>query len=324
LVMVRRRSFVFLVMFPALLFSRTSSGQEVTARASVDSSSYQIGDWITVRVGLTHPRGATFKVLVGDTLGPFRVLSRSALEGTSETETATTLVVAKYDSGTSVLPPIPISYTVPGDTALHTVATNPMLLTTSTLKVDTTLAIKDVKPPIPIPLTLTEILVYLGIALALILAAYFLYRYWKKRQQKKTGEAFVPPPRPAHTVALEQLALLREKKLWQQGLIKQYYSEVTEIVRRYFENRYGFMALEQTTEEIMHALGKHHHAKVVWDETERILRRADLVKFAKYQPGIREHEEMFAVALDIVDRTTAVPAAPVEVSQQKVTTDVEG
>jgi hypothetical protein len=320
--MVRRRLSVFLVLSLALLCSRSWSGQEVTARVSVDSSSYLIGDWITVRLNFTHPPGASFKVLVGDTLGPFRVLSRSSLERKSETETATTLVVAKYDSGTSVLPPIPIFYTVTGDTASHTVATNPILLTTSTLKVDTTQAIKDVKPPISISLTLAEMMMYLGITLTVILAAYFLYRYWKKRQQRKTGEVYVPPSRPAHILALEQLALLREKKLWQQGLIKQYYSEVTEIVRRYFENRYGFMALEQTTEEIMHALRKHQHAEAVWDETERLLRRADLVKFAKYQPGIVEHEEMFTVAMDIVDKTASVPAVPVEVSQQKATTDV--
>jgi hypothetical protein len=187
--------------------------------------------------------------------------------------------------------------------------------------VDTTQAIKDVKPPISIPLTLAEIMMVLGISLAVILALSFLYRYWRKRQQRKSGEVYVPPPRPAHTIAREQLALLREKKLWQQGLIKQYYSEVTEIVRRYFENRYGFMALEQTTEEIMYALRKHQHAEPVWEETERILRRADLVKFAKYQPGISEHEEMFDIAMDIVDKTAPVSAAA-EVSQQKAMTDV--
>lgn len=320
--MVRRRSFAFLVLSLALLCSRSWAGQEVAARVSVDSSSYQIGDWITVHVGLTHPPGASFKVLVGDTLGPFRVIARSSLERKSETETAITLVVAKYDSGTSVLPPIPIFYTVAGDTASQSVATNPILLTTSTLKVDTTQAIKDVKPPISIPLTLAEIMMYLGVTLAVVLALYFLYRYWKRRQQRKTGDVYVPPSRPAHTVALEQLALLRERKLWQQGLVKQYYSEVTEIVRRYFENRYGFMALEQTTEEIMHALRKHQHAEAVWDETERILRRADLVKFAKYQPDIGEHEEMFTVAMDIVDKTASVPAAPEVVPQQKAMTDV--
>lgn len=311
------------VLIIAMCCARSSAvGEDVTARARVDSTKYLIGDWITVKVEITHPKGASFRRLVGDTLGGFSVISRDSLEKISETLTATRVVVARYDSGTALLPPIPFLCTFAGDTASRIIATNPLLFTVTTVKVDTTQEIKDVKPPLSIPLTLAEIALFLGIFLAVAAAVYALYRYWKKRKQKSAGEAYIPPPRPAHLIALEELAVLKEKRLWQQGLIKQYYSAVTEVVRRYFENRYSIMALEQTTDEIMGALRQHRHAETIWEETELILRRADLVKFAKHQPGIPEHEEMLNVVYDIVDKTKLVEALPSTEKERRVPVDV--
>ncbi|HXF99447.1 MAG TPA: hypothetical protein VNL69_01620, partial [Bacteroidota bacterium] len=96
-----------------------------------------------------------------------------------------------------------------------------------------------------------------------------------------------------------------------QGLIKPYYSEVSEIVRRYFENRFGFLSLEQTTDETLHNLRRFPVAQPVVPLVETLLRRADLVKFAKYQPGVAEHEETLALAFEVVERTKVVesPAA---------------
>ena len=297
-----------LVLLACLVFPARS--QDVTARSRVDSTNFLVGDWIRVHIDLTHPAGARFRPLLGDTLGAFTIIGRDSLQARTETESEGSVIVAKYDSGSAMLPPIPLLYSIPGDTALKIVTTNPLVLTVHTVQVDTTLGIKDIKPPLWISLTLAEIALYLGILLVLAAGGYFLYKYWKKRVQKKQGEEYVPPSRPAHVIALEELAVLKEKKLWQKGLIKRYYSEATEIIRRYFENRYGFMALEQTTDEIMGALREHHHAKSIWDETEEMLRLADLVKFAKYQPDIPEHEQTMNVAHDIVQKTRFVEPTP--------------
>ena len=276
--------------------------QEVAARAWIDSTSYLVGDWITVHVELKHPAGMTFQPLLGDTLNGFSVVRRPALRS-GGAETLGELFVARYDSGRAILPPIQFGYRTDRDTAFQTVSTNPLVLTVRTVEVDTAQAFKDVKPPLSIALSLAEVALYAGALLILAVIAYLAYRYWKKKQERETGEVYIAPPRPAHVIALEELGALKEKKLWQQGLIKQYYSEATEIVRRYFENRYHIMALEQTTDEIMHALHGHIHADGISAETAEILRLADLVKFAKFQPGLQDHERMLTVAYDIVDRT---------------------
>ena len=309
---MRRKKFqsVLLAAISVFLLYGTSRAQEVVAEARVDSTDYLIGDWITVHIGITHPEATAIRGLAADSLDPFQVISRLPLERMSETTATTGLVVAMYDSGTVILPPVSVLYSLPDDTTLQIAATNQLSLNVHRVPIDTAQAIKDVKPPLSISLTFAEIALMVGTVVALAGVIFLLYRYWKKRQRKKTGEVYVSPPRPTHVVALGELAILKEKKLWQQGRIKEYYSEVTEILRGYFENRYSIMALEQTTDEIMNDLRKHILASEVRKETEIVLQRADLVKFAKFQPGIPEHEELLNVAYDIVDKTILVETKP--------------
>ncbi len=66
------------------------------------------------------------------------------------------------------------------------------------------------------------------------------------------------------------------------------------------------MALENTTDETMAHLVRFSSTNAIVHQTETMLRRADLVKFAKYQPGISEHDEMMAIAYEIIDKTRVV------------------
>jgi hypothetical protein len=249
----------------------------------------------------------------------FLVLRRDPLTATSDEITTGEFVVSRYDSGTAVFPPIQFIATTPGDTVTRVISTNPLMLTVRTVAVDTTKEFRDLKPPLSIPLSLGEILLYAGIVLlgaALVIAAYRLMKKWKA---KKAGAAdeYAPPPRAAHLIAFEQLAILKEKRLWQQGMIKQYYSEVTEIFRRYLENRYSMRAMEETTDEIMAGLQKLRFPEAMMSEAERILRRADLVKFAKHQPPVSDHEGIFTVVYDFVERTKIVAMAPLSETEVK-------
>jgi hypothetical protein len=305
----------------ALLWCLPAAGQttRLSAYARADSSSYLVGDWITLHVDLRHPKGAMVRPVLGDSAGGFLVLERRPVIPTSDTSSSTAFVVAKYDSGLAKFPPVDFSVTLPGEPAARIVSTNPVVLTVRTVPVDTSKDIRDLKPPMAIPVSVAEILLYAGAALLVAALAYAGWRFWKRRKARRAGEpAYVPPPRPAHELAFEQLALLREKKLWQQGHIKQYYSEATEIFRRYLENRYSLQAMEETTDEILSGLRKLRFPDAMLGTAERILRRADLVKFAKFEPGIADHEEMITVIHDFVDRTKIVQMTPVAPGEMKV------
>jgi hypothetical protein len=290
-----------------LMHAGVTRAQDIRARASVDSTDYLVGDWITVHVLLTHPPGTTFHPLLGDTLGGFSVIRKDAFRDENG-ESVGSIVLAKYDSGSADIPPMPFLASVPGDTVVRTVRTNPLTVSIRTVAVDTSKEIKDLKPPLSIPFTVAEVLLYAGLVVLAAALAVFLYRYWKRRPKGGKEERYVPPPRPAHIIAREQLGMLKEKKLWQQNRIKEYYSELTDIVRRYLENRYHVRALEQTTDEIMNAVTMFSIAPPVLDELGAMLKMADLVKFAKFVPGVSEHEGSMTQAYDIVDRTMVVHA----------------
>ncbi len=312
--MVNRVHTLGLALLVGLVSCSTAAAQETRLSASMraDSSSYLVGDWITLHVDLLHPKGAVIRSVLGDSAGGFSVLERRPVLPTSDTSSSTSFVVSRYDSGLATFPPVDFSVTLNGDTALRTVSTNALVLTVRTVAVDTSKDIRDLKPPMAIPVSLGEILLGAGAAILVAALLYAGWRFWKRRKARRAGEPdYVPPPRPAHEIAFEQLALLKGKKLWQQGLIKQYYSEATEIFRRYLENRYTMQAMEETTGEILAGLRKLRFPDDMLATAERILRRADLVKFAKFEPAIADHEEMITVTHDFVDRTKIVQMTPV-------------
>jgi hypothetical protein len=93
------------------------------------------------------------------------------------------------------------------------------------------------------------------------------------------------PKEPAHIVALRELDRIKNEKIWQLGKSKQYYSEITETLRKYIEDRFEIPALEQTSDETIESFRKQKG--LLKDKTfknlSQILMLADLVKFAKYQ-----------------------------------------
>jgi hypothetical protein len=306
------RKILALVTLACTVSASGSAQTETPSRATawVDSSRFVIGDPIHVRLSVRTPAGVAVRPLIGDSLGGFTVLERPTLRRTNDTLTDGVLVVAKYDSGDAVIPPLPFSVSRAGVPDSTIISSNPVPLTVSTVAVDTTKDIRDLKPVVDIPLSWQEILLYAGIALAVVGLAVLGWWYWKKRKAREGQAPEQKLVRPAHVIAFEQLAQLKDKKLWQQGLVKEFYSEVTEIFRRYLENRYSMMAMEETTDQIMGGLRHLRFPDGMLGTAEKVLRRADLVKFAKYLPVPAENDEMITVVHDLVDKTKIVAMSP--------------
>ena len=135
----------------------------------------------------------------------------------------------------------------------------------------------------------------------------FLVRRWLDSRTRETG----PPidPRPAHVIALADLdALIAEPDLD----VKIYYSRLSEIIRAYLERRYGFTALEMTSDEIrmqVRALGLTGDARVAID---RFADETDMVKFAAYRPASGEQDTVMLAARGLIQitRIEEIPDAP--------------
>jgi hypothetical protein len=128
---------------------------------------------------------------------------------------------------------------------------------------------------------------YLIAVLIILGIAGFVYWFFKKRQPKKVEEEIYKTPIEKATSLLNNL---EKKELWQKGEIKEYYSELTDIARNYIEEAIQIPAMESTTSELIQAIKAASAKKkmALTPETvenlERVLRQADLVKFAKSKP----------------------------------------
>lgn len=316
--MNRRCLFVFaVVLFVVPLFA-----QNVTVTASVDSQTIIMGDWITYSVQVKHPAS----VVVGlpsyrDTLGAFDIVRQDSVvrsEQNGEVTLAKKFVITGFTAGDKTVPPFSVSY-IGADGKPQSAESNPIPVRVLGIEVDTTQSIRDVKPQLSVPMSAEEIALYILIALALAGAGYGLYYYLRKRSGKTAEEEENVPDIPPHILAMIQLDELESRNVWKQGEYKLFYSEATEIVRRYFERRFRIMALEMTTGEVMSQLAACPVDIETIANIERFLRDADLVKFAKYQPAASENEGVIPAARSIVEKTKpAEPGEPQEKEAQHV------
>ena len=124
---------------------------------------------------------------------------------------------------------------------------------------------------------------------ALVLLLIWLYlrkKYPHLLGEKEAQELLLPP----HVVAIMELDRLKAEKIWKQGKNKKYYTELTDIIRKYIERRFQFNALEMTTDEILTLFKRDKSTQSVYQNLSQILQLADLVKFAKIEPLESENE----------------------------------
>ncbi len=293
-----------------LIFTSLSLAQEVKVKAFADSTSYEVGDYINFSINVTHDENIkVYAPSIKDSLKGVDLLKVFPFEEEKQDGKVISkfkFLLSKYDSGDVFIPALPVTYSGKGGKEKKIVLTNPVSFTVQTLAVDQRAEIKDVKEPIKIPLDWKLILLYVLIGIAVLSGAYFIYRYYKKKRDLKLG--IIPEIiKEPHEAALDDLKLLEEKQLWQKGMIKEYHSEVTEIIRRYFEGRFKVPALELTTGEVIDNLMKVEDASVVLEITSRFLSNADMVKFAKFIPMNDINIEMMKQAYEIVNSTIPKP-----------------
>lgn len=305
------------IVIVCILFLTESSvhAQDVQLHASIDSSSVRIGDWIRLRVTAEFPPGVTsISPMLTDSLGVFEVLRVHASPVQIEEESHRqiwNIRLTSFEAMEGVIPPVPFSYSLEEDSTPRFASTLPIPIGVTGVETDPKGEIKDIKPPLRPPWAFEDFLPY-GI-LTLILAALGAgYYYYRRRKRLVKAPERVVPQIPPHVQALYALHALEEKRLWQQGKIKEYYSEVTEIIRRFFEGRFGIIALEMTSDEILRQLKRVPEALGTLKEIKAFFLTADLVKFAKHTATLAEHENELMWAYAIVRSMVPRPPEPQE------------
>ncbi len=213
------------------------------------------------------------------------------------------VILTSFDSGSYYLPPL-IAMIERKSGAVDTLYMEGPTLEVTTVPIDTaTYVIKDLKGQIKYPLKFKELLPWIGLALLLALIVWALVRWIKMSRANRTflGKPIVKDP--PHIVALRALDKIRKQKLWQNDKQKQFYTEVTDALRVYIADRYGIVALERPSREMLADLKKQDIEEALYGKMDELFTRADLVKFAKYLASAEENEEVIPDAVRFVNAT---------------------
>lgn len=175
-------------------------------------------------------------------------------------------------------------------------------------EVDTTLAITDIKDIQKAPIWWWGIIRWILLGLLVIglgIGIYYLVRYIRKHKTGATEEEEQVPLRPAEEVALEKLDEIKAEKIWQDGKVKEYHTELTDVIREYISRRYEVSSTEKTSDETLRELKPlMKEQKDLFDRLRKMLSLADLVKFAKWTTTPDENESALLTAYDFVRETT--------------------
>ncbi|MBL7081694.1 MAG: hypothetical protein ISS44_03915 [Candidatus Omnitrophica bacterium] len=164
--------------------------------------------------------------------------------------------------------------------------------------------IKDIKPPVYFQ---TDYLILIVFGLIVLLISLLLWIVFVIKKRKKKQKNLILPPRPADQIAYEALEALRAKGLPALGEIKQYYFELSDIIRRYIENRFNIKAPEMTTEEFLSSLRNTTDLLAAHKNLlKEFLCLCDIVKFAKYGPTQKEINDSFSAAKKLIDETKVI------------------
>lgn len=297
-------------------FALNAAAQTTTVEAKLDQPTIRIGDQTRLHLIVHQP--AKEKVnfpKLGDTISAKLQIVGTKTDTVFDQNNRNSITVTQsytltsFDQGTYTIP----SYAFGSPAGV--LKSNELTLMVQTVQVDTTKAIYDIKQPLAVSYTFLDWLRdhwgWVVLALVAVLAAIGLIWYFKKRPKVEIPVKEIKPEIPAHVIALDKLRQLRDKKLWQQDAVKEYHSELSDIIREYLEKRYVIKTHEKTTDEIFAALKYMHIANEYRSKLSQVLILADLVKFAKEKPLPVDNELSMENALSFVLKTQqAAEAVP--------------
>lgn len=286
-----------------------------TPDANVDISAQQIFIGNQVKITLILNTNAADQVewpAITDTLlKNVEVLELSKIDTTFDKETITlksyrqSITITSFDSGYYAIKPF--VFIVNNEV----VETEPILLEVRNIPIENLEQIRDIKKPIEVELSWLDYVKMhyqkVLIGLLILLVIFVLYKFLMREKTEVVVVEKAKPKIAPHIIALKKLYDLNGKKLWQNNKVKMYYTDLSEIVREYIENRFNVPALEQTTIEIISSI--QHKSEINSDQKaalKDLLQLSDMVKFAKFKTLADENSKMYESALNFIEVTKQI------------------
>jgi hypothetical protein len=301
------------ILFLLAIFP-TISGQESDISATLSRDTMLIGDQILYTISIPLDQNEQLlipsaqEVNAGDTL-----LFLGNISDTTKNESGEIInhhfIITCFYPGEYIFPGFPAIRM--NENQLDTLFSNPVHLIVMAPEVDMQKDFKDIRALLNTPINFQEILPWLiyGIG-GFLLLTLLIALIWIAFNRKKVFTRYIPVV-PPHIKALNALDKLKSEKRWKEGKIKEYYTELSNTIRIYMEERYGIPAMESITSDILkdfkrYALDDELLAEIL----EALLNLSDLVKFAKEDPAESENETNLNKAYIFVEKTK--PVTPIE------------
>lgn len=317
-----KKGILFLMLAGAFLSGGKVYAQRTLLDVSVDSAAILIGEQTVLHLTVTTDKDKVVQVLIpSDTLMRGVEVLAVSKPDSSTIENNRLLVkqdilVTSFDSALYLLPPFKA---IDG---MDTVYSGQVALKVSTVPVnaDKPEEFNDIKEVWKPPFVLADYypLIY-GVLLTLFLICAIAYIIKRVRSRKSLIPFKKPEPKlPPHELAIRELDEIKQQKLWQQGRNKEYYTLITDTLRKYIVDRFDVNAMEMTSGEILDILRKQQEAAPVYESLKQILQLSDFVKFAKMNPLPDENDLSLSNAYRFVEQTKPVVVEVPVVEEGKI------
>ncbi|OXG08045.1 hypothetical protein BC749_101224 [Flavobacterium araucananum] len=277
---MKLKFYIFLFLLSSAIFA-----QQKQVETSIDTTKNKIGAEfkLTLKTVVSSKSKVVFPKLKN--IGALEVIQSYPVDTVKKNDTYELIKkygLTQFDSGKYTIPSIKILIDK------KPFSTDSIRVEVASIKVDTLQQkMYDIKDITAADNGFSEWWLYLLILVVILGIGAFVYWYVKKHQKKKIEEEVYKTPIEKATSLLNNL---EQKELVQKGEIKEYYSELTDIARNYIEEAIHIPAMESTTSELIQAIRTASTKKKMTltpetvENLERVLRQADLVKFAKSKP----------------------------------------
>ncbi len=308
----------YLLSFLAICLSFSYTYAQPQVETNIDAKKITIGDQARMFIKATPDKNERLIwANIPDTFNNLEIVDKGKIDTIQENGLTTykqKLLITGWDSGMFQIPAFEFT-SVPKQGDPYKVSTDSISILVQTLQVDTTKPFRPIADIVEVEYTFWDYLKdykwYIAGGLLAIALIVFVIVYFVKNKGVK---APVIQPKKVETLHQRTMRLLKEldeKQLWQNDHIKQYYIELTDILRAYIEERFKTPAMELTTDEILDNVRRHREMVKFEQQLGVILRTADMAKFAKAQPLPQEHTDAYEYTKQFVHQTKPI-AQPTE------------
>jgi hypothetical protein len=294
---------------PSAQESPTVEPQGLQARATPEQ--VQLGEPFTYELVITHPRDHRYELVAPKALEDFELLEQTRQRQDQGDRAVTTfgLKLSAFALGPLQLPDLTFEVATP-DGPKHFIAPGRTVEVASTLPPDAQgkgASLYDYKPPTEVPVRSWRLVWILAGLVAAGLLAWALVKYLRR---PRPDAALVKPLLPLDARTRQALDALRAEDLPSRGHVKDFYFRLSEILRGYLGERYGFEALECTSSELMASLRQRPTPGLPEEKLMRFISESDLVKYARAEASPEACGSALAFGYELLEKTWAPPAPP--------------